>query len=92
MGVIKAVSVSTVFDAVYPIRWGDPVKYNFNTTSRAGTYMVIFGNTQGQCLKLLEKEAEKKTVIIHYKAPQAVNRKHDHGTLPRNTLVIYTKL
>lgn len=74
----------------YPKDWKNPpfiegVTFR-NTLPANGTYLVVFSLGQE---KELEEFKKAKQFNILYEAPKAVNINPDHGTDPRNTLIVF---
>lgn len=55
------------------------------------TYCAVFSIGQQKELKLALELLEKDGMKLLYKGPQAVNRRRGHGTMPRNTLIIFER-
>lgn len=78
----------SVYDTVhYNWKWGVVRSFSLRgTLDVKDTYLMIFGNSQ---------DAEKDYFLKHFKgkilhiSKKAVNMTRDHGTSPRNTLVVF---
>jgi len=68
--------------------WKDPIHFgvNLKVLKEDDTYCLVFSPTQKG---LLDALLEEKRVKILFQGKKAVNKVQGHGTLPRNTLVIF---
>lgn len=76
----------TLFKYVYSSDFFSKAKQYLVKLPPGNTYISIFGPNQDKELECLEKSKYYKII---FKAPKAVNCDKDHGTEPRNTLVVY---
>ena len=51
--------------------------------------LIILTNHQTRYFNFLKEEEEKKVITILFQSEPAVNRVPGHGTLPRNTVIIF---